>query len=181
MGGCESGANLVLGILIGSCWTTQSSVVLLLLFHLQFNILLLIISQSLPNKLYNTFADFISIHYNFDIMHHFATTLLASTLLIAGASAKTVAVDVGKGGQIIFSPAEVKAEKGDTVEFTFTSDIPHNVVAGDFSKACAPSSSGGFYSGELSKSSKVSAAAVFTFSIRDALSDWGANNVCVSG
>ncbi|KAK7414101.1 hypothetical protein QQX98_007044 [Neonectria punicea] len=77
---------------------------------------------------------------------HFHGLNLALLSLLAGASAETHKVQVGKSGDV-FSPDSIKAAKGDVIEFHF--DSMHSVVAGDFKKPCNPLSDGGFYSGSL--------------------------------
>lgn len=83
-------------------------------------------------------------------MHQSIAISLASTALLAAtaASAKTLRIDVGKGG-LAFAPNSVTASKGDVVEFHFGESTTHNVVAGDFESPCQPASSGGFYSGAM--------------------------------
>ncbi len=76
--------------------------------------------------------------------------LPASTaaLLLAGAglaTAATIPVSVGKNG-LTFDPSTIHASVGDVVEFHYW-PLNHSVVAGDFSSACRPASSGGFFSG----------------------------------
>ncbi|KAL6872612.1 Cupredoxin [Trichoderma longibrachiatum] len=75
--------------------------------------------------------------------------MLFSTLAVAAlsavASAKTIRVDVGKSG-FNFSPNDIKADKGDILEFHYHA-LNHSVVAADFAKPCQPKASGGFYSG----------------------------------
>ncbi|KAI5465219.1 Cupredoxin [Mariannaea sp. PMI_226] len=84
---------------------------------------------------------------------HLSVGILAVLGLIAGASAETVKVEVGKSGsKTIFNPQSIKAEKGDVVEFHFNSQ--HSVVASDFENPCTPVSSGGFYSGTLPSGDK---------------------------
>ena len=81
--------------------------------------------------------------------HHLTMLSLRSIVAVAaavtGASAKTIQVMVGKSG-LNFSPDTITADMGDTIEFLFFSSI-HSVAMGDFSSACQPAKSGGFYSG----------------------------------
>ena len=81
---------------------------------------------------------------------HFTTTTLAA--LAAVASAKTVKVKVGGGG-LVFQPETIEAEKGDTLQFSFSGE--HTVVQGDYKKGCEPVSSGGFYSGVFGEDDKT--------------------------
>src|SRR5262245_57522497 len=55
---------------------------------------------------------------------------------------------------LTFSPNEVTAAVGDTVEFFFTPKN-HSVVAGTFDSPCQPATSGGFFSGYMPVSSGV--------------------------
>ncbi len=71
-----------------------------------------------------------------------ATFLLATASL---AAASTIPVLVGKTG-LTFEPNTIHANPGDVIEFQFFAKN-HSVVAGDFTAACRPASSGGFYSG----------------------------------
>ncbi|KAK3897349.1 hypothetical protein C8A05DRAFT_39102 [Staphylotrichum tortipilum] len=71
-----------------------------------------------------------------------------TALLLAGAAlaaATTIPVSVGKNG-LTFDPSMIHASVGDVIEFRYW-PLNHSVVAGDFSSACRPASSGGFYSG----------------------------------
>jgi len=70
--------------------------------------------------------------------------LLAATA-VSQATAGTIKINVGEQG-ITYSPNSVKAAAGDILEFHF---FPggHDVAMSDFSKACNPAASGGFYSG----------------------------------
>ncbi|KAM4064994.1 hypothetical protein HRG_004660 [Hirsutella rhossiliensis] len=78
-------------------------------------------------------------------MQYTTLKLAVLSLLAANAAAKTIRVDInGK----TFSPDNVKADRGDMVEFHF-SKSKHSVVAGNYDKACSPVGSGGFYSGTV--------------------------------
>ena len=71
-----------------------------------------------------------------------------TALLLAGAglaAAATIPVSVGKNG-LTFDPSMIHAAVGDVIEFRYW-PLNHSVVAGDFSSACRPASSGGFNSG----------------------------------
>lgn len=65
------------------------------------------------------------------------------------ASAATITVMVGQGGNFAFTPNEVKAAKGDVVQFQFPAGGNHSVVEGDFNNACLPAATGGFFSGYI--------------------------------
>ncbi|POR38841.1 Uncharacterized protein TPAR_00962 [Tolypocladium paradoxum] len=69
------------------------------------------------------------------------------SLLAANAAAKTIQIKVGENGNS-FSPSSVTADKGDVIEYHFLKST-HDVVAGDFTKACSPLTAGGFYSGAI--------------------------------
>lgn len=71
-----------------------------------------------------------------------ATLLLATAALTA---ANTIPVSVGKDG-LTFSPNVIRANVGDVIEFRFW-PRNHSVVAGDFTNACRPAASNGFFSG----------------------------------
>ena len=77
--------------------------------------------------------------------------LAAVAAMASSALAKTIPVMVGKSG-FTFSPDTITAAKGDILEFEFFSPN-HSVVMGDFSSACEPASTGGFYSGFMVVSS----------------------------
>lgn len=64
--------------------------------------------------------------------------------------AKKISVDVGKGA-LVFSPDNITAEKGDSIEFTFYPQN-HNVVESTFDKPCNYKS-GGIFSGSSFKTS----------------------------
>ncbi|KAB5577478.1 hypothetical protein GE09DRAFT_1085922 [Coniochaeta sp. 2T2.1] len=78
---------------------------------------------------------------------------ISSVLLTAGlamqASAATITVLVGQGGNFAFTPNEVNAAIGDIVEFQFPAGGNHSVVEGDFNNACQPAATGGFFSGYM--------------------------------
>lgn len=82
------------------------------------------------------------------------TNLAIAPALAALTSAEIIKVEVGEKNGIKFTPDNIKAAKGDIVEFHF--DSMHSVVAGAFDKPCNPVSSGGFYSDELPKGDNVS-------------------------
>ena len=74
--------------------------------------------------------------------------LVPTTVLLAGAglaAAATIPVSIGKN-DMTFDPAIIHAAVGDVIEFRYW-PWNHSVVAGDFSSACRPASSGGFFSG----------------------------------
>ncbi|KAH8669094.1 hypothetical protein BX600DRAFT_511134 [Xylariales sp. PMI_506] len=80
-------------------------------------------------------------------------TTLAVALFALKANAATQTVWVG-GASPTFTPSELTGlEKGDVVEFNFNSSSSHNVVAGDYSNACQPATSGGFFSGTIAGAS----------------------------
>ena len=59
---------------------------------------------------------------------------LVALAAAGGALAKTIQIDVGKGG-LVFSPDTSTAAVGDTLEFHFYSAF-HTAVQGDFSTPC---------------------------------------------
>jgi len=71
-----------------------------------------------------------------------AALFLATASLAASA---TIPVSVGKTG-LTFEPNVIRASVGDVIEFQFYARN-HSVVSGDFTGACIPGMSGGFYSG----------------------------------
>jgi plastocyanin len=87
-------------------------------------------------------------------MYYTNQALAVSAMLAGFASAAIIKVEVGQNNGFRFTPNDVKAAKGDIVEFHF--DGMHSVIAGDFSKACNPVSSGGFYSDEMPHGDQVS-------------------------
>lgn len=66
-------------------------------------------------------------------------------MLAMQANAKTISVSVGKDG-LEFSPANIKADKGDILEFKFY-PIGHSVAIGDAKNACSPLTGAKWYSG----------------------------------
>ena len=74
----------------------------------------------------------------------FAKLLLVAGLSLRG-SAETIPVAVGRSG-LNFSPSTIQAAQGDVLEFRFWAKN-HSVVAGSWTNACTPATSGGFYSG----------------------------------
>ncbi|KAK5987578.1 putative GPI-anchored cupredoxin [Cladobotryum mycophilum] len=73
---------------------------------------------------------------------HFTT--ITTIALSALASAKTIRIDSGKDG-LTFSPADIKADVGDILEWHFFPQN-HSVVAADFAGPCKPAAKGGFFS-----------------------------------
>jgi plastocyanin len=75
--------------------------------------------------------------------------LSSTTLLLAGAglaaAVTIIPVSVGKSG-LTFAPNVIYAQVGDVIEFNYW-PLNHSVVAGDFSNACGPATSNGFFSG----------------------------------
>lgn len=76
---------------------------------------------------------------------------LAATAFAVQANGATHRIDVGMNG-FTFTPETVTAAKGDELEFHYH-PLNHSVVMGDFSNACAPAPSGGFFSGFMPTSS----------------------------
>jgi plastocyanin len=73
------------------------------------------------------------------------TIVLAIAGLATQTSASTIKVAVGKSG-LTFAPDTVTASAGDVLEFHFYAKN-HSVVMGDWTDACVPAKTGGFYSG----------------------------------
>ena len=75
-----------------------------------------------------------------------------TTLLLAGAgltaAVTIIPVSVGKSG-LTFAPDVIRAQVGDVIEFRYW-PLNHSIVAGDFSHACRPAASNGFFSGFFS-------------------------------
>jgi len=90
-----------------------------------------------------------------------------STILpfVTLAVAKTIDVDVGNGG-LTFSPSNIKADKGDKVQFHFYAG-DHSVAQSSFDKPCVPlAGGGGFFSGFINPSGGAEeAATTFTITI----------------
>lgn len=85
-------------------------------------------------------------------------------------SAKTIGINVSsKDNTLDFTPASSKAEKGDTVVFTFY-PRQHNVVQGSYDKPCQPLD-GGFYSGFI-PSSDGAANTTFEIEVKDTQPIW---------
>ncbi|RSL46169.1 hypothetical protein CEP54_013981 [Fusarium duplospermum] len=78
-------------------------------------------------------------------------------------------VKVGDGG-LTFSPADLKAEVGDTVEFHFYKGT-HSVAQSSFDKPCEPLNSTAFFSGDFSVSDDVSDE-VFTITVEAETPIW---------
>jgi plastocyanin len=96
---------------------------------------------------------------------YYANVAVAAAAMLAGlASAEVIRVEVGENNGFKFTPNEIKAAKGDIVEFHF--DAMHCVIAGDFSKACNPVSSGGFFSGAMPNGDQVSSLLLYPVSER---------------
>lgn len=62
--------------------------------------------------------------------------------------AATIRVDVGLEGGLTYTPDSITAEEGDTLDFYFVGGF-HDVVMGNFSTPCKPSTDGGFASGSV--------------------------------
>ncbi|KAL7936879.1 Cupredoxin [Trichoderma chlorosporum] len=73
------------------------------------------------------------------------TSLAVATLSAVASASKTIRIDVGQSG-LTFSPNDIKADVGDTLEFHYHAKN-HSVVAADFATPCKPKAEGGFYSG----------------------------------
>lgn len=68
---------------------------------------------------------------------HLALLVAALTLAASAARAATFQVAAGPGGYLYFSPSQVTINVGDTVTWTNTSGMTHNVRADDDSFRCA--------------------------------------------
>jgi len=71
--------------------------------------------------------------------------LIALQALITLSTAENIAVTVGNGAQLVFSPDTVKADVGDTLSFSYFPKN-HSVVQSSFADPCH-SLNGGFFSG----------------------------------
>ena len=94
------------------------------------------------------------------MMHTF--TVLASLSLVYAA---THEIDVGESG-LTFDPQTFTAQPGDTLIFHLYPS--HDVVQGDFSSPCTPSSNG-FYSGPFSQTDNGKKRFVVTVNSSDAM------------
>ncbi|KAK1976602.1 Cupredoxin [Colletotrichum cereale] len=101
-----------------------------------------------------------------------ASTVLAAVLPAAAVMAATHVVKVGDGG-LTFSPNDIKAAVGDSVEFHFY-PMAHSVAQSAFETPCMPMSNGtttGFFSGPVPVSSGVGAQ-VWTLDVKDKSPKW---------
>ena len=57
------------------------------------------------------------------IMIQVLTFFLSITYLVAQSQAKTITVNVGDGGKLVFNPDSVTAAKGDTVQFNYVKGV----------------------------------------------------------
>ncbi|KAI8686954.1 hypothetical protein LRP88_13683 [Fusarium phalaenopsidis] len=89
--------------------------------------------------------------------------------LIPAALAAVHKVKVGDGG-LTFSPADLKAAVGDTVEFHFYQGT-HSVAQSSFDKPCEPLNSTSFFSGDFDVKDKVSNE-VFTVTVEAETPIW---------
>jgi protein AFG1 len=76
-------------------------------------------------------------------------SIVLTASLAMQASAATITIMVGQGGNLAFTPNEVKAAMGDVVQFQFPAGGNHSVVEGDFNNACQPAAKGGFFLGYM--------------------------------
>ncbi|KAJ4328538.1 hypothetical protein N0V84_001055 [Fusarium piperis] len=110
----------------------------------------------------------------------YTSTLLTLSLIPAALAAVHV-VKVGDGG-LTFSPADLKAAVGDTVEFHFYRGT-HSVAQSSFDKPCEPLNSTSFFSGEFNVQNDVSDR-VFTIDVDAGTPIWyycAVNGHCQNG
>lgn len=99
-----------------------------------------------------------------------STTTSPATTSTTAATPGVHTVAVGNGA-LAYSPNNITAAKGETVEFHFYAPL-HSVAQGDFATPCTPSANGtGFFSGDISTSSGQNVD-VFTVTINDTNPIW---------
>ena len=110
-----------------------------------------------------------------------ATTTAATASTTSSAASATHTVSVGKSG-LAFTPNNLTAAAGETVEFHFFAPV-HSVAQAAFAAPCAPLSATSFFSGGVSSSSGE-ATNVFTVTVNDTTPIWfycGFPSHCQSG
>ncbi len=105
-----------LSIQIVSSSTSSSNPILLT--HL-----LLRLNRSFFEVLQTLFNLILSHSSKLSIMIQFLTLLLSITCLVAQIQAKTIMVNVGDGGKLVFNPDSVTAAKGDMVQFNYVKGV----------------------------------------------------------
>ncbi|KAK2001933.1 hypothetical protein LX36DRAFT_697918 [Colletotrichum falcatum] len=101
-----------------------------------------------------------------------ASAVLAAVLPAAAVMAATHVVKVGDGG-LTFTPNDIKAAVGDSVEFQFY-PMAHSVAQSAFETPCMPMGNGtkeGFFSGPVKVASGVGSE-VWTLEIKDKSPKW---------
>lgn len=99
---------------------------------------------------------------------HFSTLSFVSALAATASAVKTIPVTVGLGG-LIYNPSDIKADVGDSVEFSFYPKN-HTVTQSSFAKPCQPLA-GGFFSSFIPTAASPSGT-TFTIVVTDNKPIW---------
>jgi len=100
-----------------------------------------------------------------------STTAAAAPATTTSSGGSTVhTVTAGSGGSLAYSPNDITAAVGDTIEFHFFAP-EHSVAQSNFANPCVPSGPSAFFSGIISESSGQNAN-VFTVTVNDTNPIW---------
>ncbi|KAH8769745.1 Cupredoxin [Hyaloscypha finlandica] len=100
---------------------------------------------------------------------YFSTVLLAAASASLAQAATTIPVQVGNGGALTFVPNDIKANVGDSIEFSFFPKN-HSVTQSSFADPCHPLA-GGFFSTFIPTNSSE-ASETFTIVVNDTKPIW---------
>ncbi|PMD54855.1 Cupredoxin [Hyaloscypha bicolor E] len=100
---------------------------------------------------------------------YFSTAHLAAASAALAQAAITIPVQVGKGGALTFVPNDIKANVGDSIEFSFFPKN-HSVTQSSFADPCHPLA-GGFFSTFIPTNSSESSE-TFTIVVNDTKPIW---------
>ncbi|KAH8784536.1 Cupredoxin [Hyaloscypha sp. PMI_1271] len=100
---------------------------------------------------------------------YFSTVLLAAASASLAQAATTIPVQVGNSGALTFVPNDIKANVGDSIEFSFFPKN-HSVTQSSFADPCHPLA-GGFFSTFIPTNSSE-ASETFTIVVNDTKPIW---------
>jgi len=98
---------------------------------------------------------------------HFIKSIVAASACISAAYAATHQIQVGTGGQRVFTPATVTAAVGDTVQFVWVAGN-HTVTSGGGTAGAACQPNGAFNSGfQIGTPGKTTGQPTFTMTVKN--------------
>jgi len=101
-----------------------------------------------------------------------ATTTASAAASAASSSGSNHIVKVSNAaGDLSFTPNNITAAVGDTVEFHFYGPT-HSVAQSTFAAPCAPANANAFFSGEITTTGTTANTEIFTYNVTSTSAIW---------